>query len=160
MEEIFPINIEGVDINVVNGIREVGLPDNMAGEQFGRWKAKGRGGVFYKDLFRWINGKDHGKYVRIEGEYTADEKKIAICRLIEEEEMEDFEEKRLVNGKFVDKFYMELIDLSEISEKKEGYIEENIEGDIISDQSMNLKPTSIPLEDDEANSGQSISLFD
>ena len=160
IEEIFPINIDGVLVDVKDNIREVGLPITMTGEQFGRWKAKGRGGVFYKDLFNWINGKEHGKYVHIEGEYTEDEKKIGIFRLIEDEELEDFEAKKLVNGKLVDKFYMELIDLSEFSDNKDGYIEENQEDDITLDQSMNLNPNNIPPEEDEANSGRSISLFD
>jgi len=161
MEEIFPININGVEVNVKDNIREIALPITMTGEQFARWKAKGPGGVFYRDLFSWINGKDHGKYVHIEGEYNKDEKKIGIYRLIEDEELPDFEAKRLVKGKLVDKFYMELKDLSENSENNDGYIEENQEDDIISDQSMNLNSNNIPQkEDDEANSGRSISLFD
>ena len=161
MEETFPINIDGVLVDVRDGLREVNLPTTMTGEQFGRWKAKGKGGVFYKDLFRWINGKDHGKYVRVEGEYTENEKYIAICRLIEDEELPDFEAKKLVNGKYVDKFYMELINLSEIDENSDGYIQEKETDDIIESQPMNLNPNNIPpLEDDEANSGRSISLFD
>ena len=161
MEKIYPIEIDGVLVEVKDGRREVSLPVTMTGEQFGRWKAKGRGGVFYKDLFGFLNEKDHGKYVHVEGEYTENEKYIAICRIIEDEELSDFEAKKLVNGKYVDKFYMELVNLSEKKENSNEYIQENQGNDEIESQPMNLKPNHIPpLDDEEAGSGRSISLFD
>lgn len=133
----------------------------MGGEQFGRWKAKGRGGVFYKDLFNHLNGKDHGKYIHVEGEYKEDEKYIGICRIIEDDELPDFEAKKLVNGKYVDKFYMELVNLSEKNENSDEYIQENQGDEEIESQPMNLKPNQIPpLDDEEAGSSRSISLFD
>jgi hypothetical protein len=157
--EICPIVIDGIAIKIVDGRREIELPDNMIGEQFARWKKKSRGGVFFKDLFKELAGKESGKYVSVEGEYSEDKKYISICRIIEDEEFEEFEVKKLVSGKYIDKYYMELKDLSETSEKPNEYIQENL-ADEIESHTMNLNTNHIPLEDEEAGSGRSISLFD
>lgn len=156
MEELIPTNIEGVSINVVDKVREIGLPVLMGGEQFTNWKNR-KGGPFYRDLFLWANGKDHGKYVSME------EGKIKlIVRLIDEDEHDDFVARKLVHGKIKDKPYMILLDLSKNtdSDERNGYIEEIQEEDITSENSMNINQPNIPQEEDEAGSGKSVSLFD
>ena len=152
MEEMLPNNIDGIHINVEDGKRVINMPIMMTGEQFGRWN-KGRGGVFSKDVFKWNKGDEHGNYVMLEG----DGKKL-ILRLIEDENLEDFQMLKLVQGKLVDKFYMKLQDLSE-PEEKNGYIEENEPEDLVLSESMNINSTNIPPEDEEAGSSKSISLF-
>lgn len=156
MEELIPTNIEGVIINVVEKKREINLPVTMGGEQFAKWK-KGKGGPFYRDLFLWAKGKEHGKYVSME---YGNEK--IIVRLIDDNELDDFQSRKLIHGKLKDKSYMILLDMSKNGElnEKNGYIEENKDEDIISEISMNINPTNIPQDDDEAGSGRSISLFD
>jgi len=156
MEELVPTNIEGVSINVVNKVREIGLPLLMGGEQFTKWKNR-KGGPFYRDLFLWANGREHGKYVSME-----EGKEKLIVRLIDEDEYDDFAARKLVHGKIKDKPYMLLLDLSENGELKEknGYIEEIAEVGGILDESMTINQPNIPQEDDEAGSGKSVSLFD
>jgi hypothetical protein len=156
IEELVPTNIEGVSINVVNKIREIGLPLLMGGEQFTKWKNR-KAGPFYRDLFLWAKGRDHGKYVSME---EGDEK--LIVRLIDENEYDDFAARKLVHGKIKDKPYMILQNLSknQDSEEKDGYIKEILEEYITLDNSMNINQPNIPQEDDEAGSGKSISLFD
>jgi len=157
MEELIPTNIEGVNINVINKVREIALPVLMGGEQFTRWKNR-KGGPFYRDLFLWANGREHGKYVSME---EGNEK--LIVRLIDEDEYDDFAARKLVHGKIKDKPYMILLDLSKNadSDEKNGYIEETQkEEDLTLDHSMSINQPNIPHEDDEAGSGKSISLFD
>lgn len=130
------------------------MPINMIGEQWARWK-NNKGGVLYRDIFKWTNEKEHGKYLSME---SGDEK--FIIRLIDEDEIEDFQARKLVHGKIKDKSYMILSNLSKNLEE-DGYIKENLEEeDILSENSMIINPPNIPQEDDEAGSGKSISLFD
>ena len=155
MEEMIPNSIDGVHISIVDNVRQIDLPMTMNGEQFGRWK-RYRGGVFFRDLYLWNKGDEYGNYVLLEGE-----NKKLILRLITDEEYEDFKERKLVQGKLIDKYYMELKNLSvnEESDQKLGYTDEKDE-DIISEDSMSIKPTNIPLQDDEeAGSSKSVSLF-
>ena len=156
MEEIVPNKIEEVYISIEDGLRQVILPITMNGEQYTRWK-RGRGGVFYRDVFLWNIDKPHGKYILMEGEGEK-----SVLRLIEDDEIEDFEDRKLISGKVKDKPYMKLIDLAENGEMKRnfGYIEQNDQDDITESESMIINPPNIPLEDEEANSGKSISLFD
>lgn len=157
MKDLIPTNIEGIVINLIDNKREIILPASMVGEQFSKWK-KRKGGVFYRDLFLWIRKKDHGKYVSME----SGEEKL-IVRLIDDNELDSFNSKKLVHGKIKDKCYMILLDLSENGKlnEKNGYIdEENKDDDLISEISMNINQLNIPQEDDEAGSGKSISLFE
>jgi hypothetical protein len=159
IEEMIPNNIDGIHISIDNGHRQIILPVMMSGEQFRKWN-KGRGGVFSKDVFLWNKGKEYGNYVLLKGE----DKKL-ILRLIEEENLEDFQARKLVQGKLVDKFYMELKNLSENAEtqKNLGYIKENDQEDLTLEDSMTMKSTTNnipPVDNDEAGSGKSISLFD
>lgn len=157
MKDLVPNNIEGVIINVIDKKREILIPVTMTGEQFARWK-KRKGGMFYRDLFLWLNGKNHGKYVSMEcGEENL------IVRLIDDNELDEFNSRKLVHGKIKDKSYMILLDLSENGKlnEKNGYIdEENKDEDLLSEISMNINQPNIPQDDDEAGSGKSISLFE
>lgn len=157
MKDLIPTNIEGIIVNVIDKKREILLPTTMVGEQFSRWK-KRKGGIFYRDLFLWIHGKDHGKYVSME----YGEEKL-IVRLIDDTELDDFNSHKLIHGKIKDKPYMILLDLSEngkLNEKNGYIIEENKDEDLISEISMNINQPNIPQDEDEAGSGRSISLFD
>ena len=153
--DILPIYIEEVTIMLIGGRREITLSDTMNGERFTNWKRR-KGGAFYKDVFEFSRGRDHGKYVEITGPNVD-----YIVRLIEDEELEDFTVRRLVHGKIKDKPFMILENRSEIedSDEEDGYIEET---DISADEEtpIVLGTPSIPPEDDEANSGRSISLFE
>jgi hypothetical protein len=156
--EMVPIQIGDVLIAVNDGKREMHLPANMNGERVITWGKKA-GGVFYRDLFRWMRGKDHGKYIHATGEDIS-----LILRIVSEEEMEDFQYSRLVIGKLKDENVMLLKDLNRNDKKQEdsGYIDEcePIE-DSEKEDSMLMKKTDDTLNpDDEANSGRSVSLFD
>lgn len=157
LEDLVPTIVDGVAISIINGRREISLPDNMNGDKFRTWK-KRRGGIFYKDVFEFTRGREHGKYVKVTGEDIE-----YIIRLIEEEELEDFEARRLVHGKIKDKSFMILHNNSEIDETEEdqdGYIDENNQEDTIEEHLMIVKPTNITPDDEETGSARSISLFD
>jgi hypothetical protein len=131
----------------------------MNGEKYRTWK-KRRGGAFYKDVFEFTRGREHGKYVMVTGEDIE-----YVIRLIEEEELEDFQARRLVHGKIKDKSFMILHNNSDTPEKDEeedGYIDENNQEDNEneSEHLMIVKPTNIAPDDEETGSAKSISLFD
>ena len=153
--DILPIYIEEITIMLIEGRREITLSDTMNGERFTNWK-KRKGGAFYKDVFEFSRGRDHGKYVEITGPNLD-----YVVRLIEDEELEDFTVRRLVHGKIKDKPFMILENRSEIkeSDEEDGYIKET-EDLTEEDQPIVLGTPNIPPEDDEANSGRSISLFE
>lgn len=154
--DLLPINIEEVTILLKEGRREITLSDAMNGERFTNWK-KRKGGAFYKDVFEFSRGREHGKYVEITGPEID-----YIARLIEDEELENFTARRLVHGKIKDKPFMILENRSEIEELDDeaGYIEENESEDSENEQPIMLGTPNIPIEDDDSNSGKSISLFD
>ena len=160
MEEILPILVEGVMVRINEGLKELITPYTMTSDQFARWK-KSKGGVFTKDVQRWINGKEYGKYVLMSGVHAyTNEKFEAICRLIEEDEIDNFKDRKLIDGQIVDKKYMQLKNLTN-PEEKSGYIEETQKISLLEDdEEMSLKSHHIPLEDEEASSYRSISLFD
>lgn len=158
IEEILPITIEDIIIRISNERRELGLPYGFNGDRLKTWKRRS-GGILYKDLFHYLKGEDSGKYIQAEGGNI-----LLILRLIEDEELEDFESKKLIHGKIKDKPFMLLRNLSEIEEKNndDGYIDEsNQEDDENETNSMIINNPNIPPEEEEgAGSGRSISLFD
>jgi len=157
ISELVPNVIDGVTLQIVDGRREAILPPMMTGESFHSWK-KRRGGIFYRDLFLWLTGQPHGQYVQASGENL-----LYILRIIEDDELELFEAKKLLHGKIKDKNVMILINMFELQETEEdlGYIDELlIENNEEEEDPMISKITNIPLEEDEANSGRSTSLFD
>jgi len=128
----------------------------MTGESYNRWK-KGRGGVFHRDVFLWIQQKEHGKYVSME---SGNEK--LIVRLIDDTELDNFESRKLIQGKIKDKPYMTFKNFSEIEEAKgeNGYIDEISSEELFETDDMEQAIINIPLEEDEDHSSKSISLFD
>jgi len=107
ISDIVPNVIDNVVITVKEQRCEKHLPSNMSGEKFGFWK-KGRGGVFYKDVIKFLMGKECGKYVLLEGEGEK-----SISRLIEDDEIEVFALLKLIDGKIKDKPYMVLRNINE-----------------------------------------------
>jgi hypothetical protein len=160
---LIPNTIDGVTIEVQDGRRQIHLPTTMDGERFLTWKKK-RGGIFYKDVSSWLLGKVHGRYLEASGENT-----LLILRIIDEEDLQLFQLKRLVHGKIKDQNVMILKNLLENDslEDESEYIkeisfedtEETKETEDIEDP-MIAEIINIPLEEDEANSSRSMSLFD
>ena len=106
IREICPNSIGNVIISIVGDQYLMDIPSNMVGEIFKKW-LQGAGGIFSKDVSRFLKGKPHGKYILLEGENER-----SILRIIEESELLDFEAKHLVHGKVKDKPYMTLRTLS------------------------------------------------
>jgi len=159
IKDLLPIDIDGVTIEVRDNKRQIYLPAIMNGERFVTWKKK-RGGIFYKDVFLYLNGHPTGKYVEASGENI-----LLVLRIIEDDELELFQLKRLVHGKVKDQHVMVLKNLLETGKQEEDYeynkeinldeAEEETEGPIP------IQNPDIPLEDEEeANSSRSLSLFD
>jgi hypothetical protein len=157
IESLVPNNIDGVTIEIKEGRRETTLPPTMTGESFRSWK-KRRGGIFYRDLFLFLTGQPHGKYIQAEGENL-----LYILRIIDDEELSLFETKHLVHGKIKDQNVMILKNMFETTETEAdlGYIEEINQEETEEEDPMIQKINTITLSDeDEANSGRSVSLFD
>jgi len=159
IKDLVPAHIDGVTIEVVDNKRQIHLPVSMNGEKFFTWR-KRRGGVFYKDLFFWLNKKEHGKYVEASGEGI-----LLILRIIEDNELEAFQSKRLVHGKVKDQHIMVLKNLVDEKENAEDYeyIKEIDLDDEEEDENQNplpMKNLDISLDEEETNSGRSLSLFD
>jgi hypothetical protein len=104
INEICPNSIEGVIISIDNGKLRADIPSTMTSGVFQHW-GKRKGGIFSKDIKRYIKGNPCGIYILMEGE---GEGKRIILRLIDDEEFPDFEIKELVDGKVKDKPYMVL----------------------------------------------------
>lgn len=120
IKDLVPTKIEEIAIAVKDNRREIRLPYGFIAERFVTWKRR-RGGVFYKDIFNWTRGREHGKYISIKGKNID-----YIVRIIEDEELQDFEVRRLVHGKIKDKPFMILHNLHKTA-KKDKYIEEDLE---------------------------------
>lgn len=152
--EIIPNVIENVIVAIVNEKCLLHLPNNMSGTDHKHWK-NGRGGVFSRDINKYINGKSYGKYILIE-----DKKETKIVRLIEDKEFEMFNTLKLIDGKIKDKNFMILRCLvtGESLTKNDRYIDQNID---LQDVPKIVIPniTSIPEDNDNFNR-ESISLFD
>ena len=158
--DIMPLDINGVTIEIRDDRRHLVLPIGMSGDNFRTWKKK-RGGVFLHDLRSFRMGENSGKYVIIEGVGIEGDHYKKIVRLIELDEMDEFESAKLVQGYLGDKFYMELCDLSENGMGTHRYIEEIEELEDEEDPDYVALPVvpSAPLEDEE-NSEHNIPLFE
>jgi hypothetical protein len=157
MEELLPSNIDGVFVSISDsGKRQTLLPINMTGESYNKWK-KGRGGIFHHDVFLWTNKKEHGKYLFME----SGEEQI-IIRLIDDNELDDFGSRKLIQGKIKDKPYMIFKNLCKVEELKgsNGYIDEIEPEELFEEEDMEQIILNIPLEEDEDHSSKSMSLFD
>jgi len=156
MEDIIPQSLNGVIIAKLDGYHTLVMPDGMDQGKFKTW-LKSSAGVFSKDALNFLRGKEHGKYVLIEGK---GERKIA--RLIEDDELHLFKSLRLVKGIVKDKPFMTVRDLHENDKltSSERYIKENSE--IVEPaETMVIDPQpSTGVEDDHESLGNSVSLFD
>jgi hypothetical protein len=155
IKEICPNSIDNVIISISDDSQyHMDLPSTMVGDSFKRW-LQGIGGIFKKDIFNFLKGKPHGKYILMEG---PDER--SILRLIEDEEFPDFELKHLVHGKVKDKPYMILRTLGpdQSLTNNQRYILENpiIEEpeEEVSDENDNMPP-----KNEEDSLSHSVSLF-
>ena len=156
IEELIPNNIDGVIVSInEDGRRQTNLPFTMTGERYNKWK-QDRGGVFHKDVFLWIQKKEHGKYIFME---SGNEK--LIVRLINDNELENFESRKLIQGKIKDKPYMIFKNLSEIEYVKEenGYIDEILSEELFETDSMKQTTSNMPPRKTEVHSSKNISLF-
>ena len=148
IEEIIPNSIDEVIIVIINDELQIHLPNNMIKEKYQHWM-KGRGGVFVNDI---KNKERNFHYVLLNGQ----EEKI-IARLIEKEEIEKFNNLKLIDGKIKDKPYMKLRILHEGEKltKTNRYIEKN---DKMVKEPKIIIPNHISSKEDSDNHGN-ISLF-
>jgi hypothetical protein len=102
INDLIPNVIENVII-LNSGKPEIHLPHDMSGLSLKNWM-NGRGGVFFND----VKKKTNGNYILLQG----DEKRF-IARIIEDNELYDFNICNLIDGKIKDKPYMILKKLSE-----------------------------------------------
>ena len=100
IKDLIPQSFNGTIVTVMNDKHTIQLPDGMDGPKFKTFR-KSNGGVFNRDVLAWKRGKEHGKYVSIEGH---GERKIV--RLIEDDEMLLFQTLKLIKGIVKDKPYM------------------------------------------------------
>ena len=155
IKEIIPNCIENVILSVEENKCMMDLPNNMSGNEFKRWKT-GKGGIFATDVLNHANNKPTGKYLILE---ENNQKKIV--RLIEDEELDKFDNLKLISGKIKDKSYMFLkqVNDGESIIKTNRYIEQSTEE---SDVPKIIIPdiSSVPEDSDSHSSRESISLFD
>jgi hypothetical protein len=147
IDEICPNSIEGVILSIKNGKLEMDLPPLMSSDFFRKW-FQGRGGIFSKDIKNYIKGNFSGNYILLEGN-----RERFIIRLIEENEIPNFEIKKLIEGKVKDRDYMILRKLKENESLTTSlrYIKEI-------NEEIEQTP-DIPHNEDEDHLIQSIQLF-
>jgi len=151
MADLLPFYHNRVVVRVNEGEHTLNLPEDMDSLKFKIWKNKA-GGIFSKDLLRWMREKDHGQYFIVKSENMQ-----SIIRLINEDDVIHFNSLGLLNGKIKDSYYMHL---------KTVGINQNIRGSerYIDESTSNSKKIKTELEtkeiehDDE--SYQSKSLFE
>lgn len=148
INEICPNSVDGVVISIEEGKRRLDLPTSMSSDFFRKW-LDGRGGVFSKDIGQFLKGKSIAKYILMEGEGER-----TILRLIDDNELLDFETKKLVDGKIKDKACMTLRNIKEGESltTSSRYIVEIPE-------IIETEPLDIPHQDGEDSLAQSMKLF-
>ena len=154
IREICPNSIDNVIISIADGDQyHIDLPSNMMGENFKKWLS-GKGGIFSKDVSRFLKGKPHGKYLFME---SGDDR--SIIRLIEDEEIPDFEMKNLIHGKVKDKPYMVLRTLTEEQELTNN-IRYIVESPVIEELEKVLDDNdNMPPKNEEDSFSRPVSLF-
>jgi len=156
MKDLVPQSFNGTVVFVLDDKHVIFLPVGMDGPKFKTFR-KSNGGVFNRDVLAWKRGKEHGKYLLIEGH---GERKIV--RLIEDEELLLFKTLKLIKGIVKDKPYM-LVRNLEFGGKltSDGrYIEkENSEHDDDVPE-MVVTPQVKVVEEDHDVATTSVSLFD
>ena len=153
--ELIPQSFNGTIISELNGRHCLNLPDGMDQPKFKTF-FKSPGGMFARDSLAYMRGKEHGKYLLIEGK---GERKIV--RLIEDEELLLFQTLKLIKGIVKDKPFMLLRNLlpEEKLSNSERYIKENSEHEE-PEEVMAVQPQTAKPEDDHETNATSVSLFD
>lgn len=148
LKQIIPNLIEGVIVTLVDEKLQLHMPSDMLEEKYQIWK-KGRGGVFVKDI---KNKEKNFHYVILSGEGIR-----IIARLIEEDEIERFNDLKLIDGKINNKPYMKLKIVREGEKmiKTSRYIEKN---DKMVQEPKIIITNHIASNEDSDNHGN-ISLF-
>jgi len=152
------LEISNIIPNVINGViigtrtatsnAEIYLPKDMTGERYKKW-VQGKGGIFFKDVKRFMNNQPCGKYVLLEGNNQR-----IIARLIEDIEFDVFNTYKLIDGKIKDKPYMILRSLKEDDELTTTRYIHEVEEPAIHEIIIETQPES------EENEIISISLFE
>jgi len=154
--DLIPQAFNGTVVSVLDDKHVIYLPDGMDGAKFKTFR-KSNGGVFNRDVLAWRRGKEHGKYLLIEGN---GERKIV--RLIEDEEMLLFQTFKLIKGIVKDIRYMLLRNLApgdKLTSTGRYIVKENSEHEIEVPE-MIVTP-QVKVEDDGPDvATTSVSLFD
>lgn len=156
IKDIIPQSFNGTIVTVMNDKHTLQLPIGMDGPKFKTFR-KSNGGVFNRDVLAWKRGKEHGKYVFIEGN---GERKIV--RIIEDDEMLFFQSLKLIKGIVKDKPYMLLRNLKpgdKLTSTGEYIVKENSEHEIEVPE-MIVTPQVKVEDDDHDVPTTSVSLFD
>ena len=150
IEELIPNTFENCIVTIFENHHTLDIPITMTGMIFSNWM-KTKAGVFSKDVNRFSHKKPHGKYVLYEG-YG----KKFIARLINEDELLNFESLKLVDGHLKDVPYMILRNVEDESfTNVKRYIEvssNDIQDDVV------VTHDSL-CEDEEVTTYNSVSLF-
>ena len=154
---LVPNVFENVIIYIRDGKHVLDLPTNMIGDMFRKWK-KTRGGIFSRDLLRFLRGKDNaGKYVLIEKDGYR-----TVARLIEEEEeLLMFKSLKLVDGNLKDVPYM-ILRTVPMGEKLTNFYRNNPENVVhVEDPEEKIVAINKPADhDDEENLPHGEALFE
>jgi len=157
MSEIIPQSFNGTIVTILDGKHTLILPDGMDMGKFKTFR-KSKGGFFSQDVLSFNRGKEHGKYVLIEG---SGERKIV--RLIEDEEILLFQTLHLIKGIIKDKPYMTVRNLAPNEKLTSAvrYIEkENSEHEIGVEEMAIAPQVKVEADDDHDVTTTSVSLFD
>jgi len=100
--QLLPAVIDEVMISIYEGYHTIFLPMTMNNLAYRIWNKK-RGGVFNADALKYSRGKEHAKYIRIQGLGIAVD---CIARIINEDEEERFKLLGLIDGIIKDRPYM------------------------------------------------------
>lgn len=150
IEKLIPNVIDNIIIYISDDKCILNLDSGFTGEKLKKWK-KGRGGVFTKDVNKYLKEELTTKYVILE-----DAKYKIIARLINEDELEKFNHLHIIDGKIKDKAYMKVRTVynGEKLQKSDRYIEQI---DMNSDPKIIIINPNISSDSEENH--KSISLF-
>ena len=119
--ELIPNVMGNVTIWEKEGEHIVSIPPDMDVMKWRKWILT-NAGVFSKDFLAWMRDKRNPKYMIAKSEQYK-----TVVRLIDEEELLEFESRKLVNGKIKDTYYMHLktVNNGQNIHGHERYIKEN-----------------------------------
>jgi hypothetical protein len=152
LDKLLPNVVDNVLVNINDGKRTVVLNPEMGGVSYKNW-LKNKGGIFAKDVRNFTLDKFTGKYVI----YESGSEKL-VLRMIDDNEILDFEAKRLVSGNLKDTPYMlfKVIENNELTSYKLNktmpILEEELE--------VIIDDTDKTTDLDDTNYVNNISLFE